>query len=125
MLTLTEIEDRMNFIQVYNNFNKYIQDELGFKPVNTSTTSDYHYSHYDTIIDSLQSVECYSNDILQLTIRFLRDKNEHKFMIVGNSGFHSNIFTLNEFKEFLKHEVIKARDSKIADLEKFNHLQLT
>ena len=118
-----EYEERRKFLQVYTDFNDWLS-KLGFECDNTynSTALDYHYSWYDDKLESLCSVEHYINEKLKMSIRFLRGRNEHKFMIVGELGASSELITIDEFKELLKQEVIKLRDEKLAELQFFNWL---
>ena len=118
-----EYEERKRFLQVYTDFNNWLF-KLGFESDKThkSTALDYHYSWYDEKLESLCSVEHYINERLKMSIRFLRDRNEHKFMIVGELGASSELIPIDEFKELLKQEVIKLRDEKLAELQFFNWL---
>lgn len=116
-------EERKQFLQVYTDFNNWLF-KLGFESDKTykSNSLDYHYSWYDDKLESLSSVEHYINERLKMSIRFLRGRNEHKFMIVGELGASSELIPIDEFKELLKQEVIKLRDEKLAELQFFNWL---
>lgn len=122
-LKIKEYEERKHFLQVYTDFNNWLF-KLGFKSDITykSTALDCHYSWYDDKIESLYSVEHYINERLEMSIRFLRDRNEHKFMIIGELGASSELIPIDEFKELLKQKVIKLRDEKLAELQFFNWL---
>ena len=106
------------FWKVYTDFDKWLQ-KLGFKEITKCKTSlDYNYSFYNKHINSLCGVEHYSNELLNFSIRLLRDKNEHKFMLVGELGTMSDIFTIDEFKKILTQEVVRLKDAKILELSK-------
>lgn len=120
-------EIRLNFIkfqQVYSEFNDFIKT-LGFRSGHywseSSTVNDYNYSHYKKQIDSLWGVEHYINDELSLSFRFLRDRNEHKFMIV-DGGAYSDVYLIDRFKEIILNSVIEVRDIKLKELEKYKNL---
>lgn len=108
---------RINFIKKYSEFDKWLLS-LQFKTQNTSTYADYHYLHYDNHINSMYGIEHYYNEILNLSIRFIRDSKTHKFMIVGGLGNYSDIILLNEFKNQILTEV------KTLKLEQLNKLKL-
>jgi hypothetical protein len=114
-----EILERQRFLDVYSEFNKWLYS-LGFRQgryfKETSTPLDYHWSHYDKDIDSLHSVECYIHDTLNLAIRFLRDRHEHKFMFVGEMGSSSITYTIDQTKELILNDVRKLRDEQLAKL---------
>lgn len=118
-----EYEERKLFLQVYTDFNNWLF-KLGFECDRSykSTALDCHYSWYDEKLESLYSVEHYINERLKISIRFLRGRYEHKFMIVGEFGASSELIPIDEFKELLKQEVIKLRDEKLAELQFFNWL---
>lgn len=118
-----EYEERKQFLQVYTDFNNWLV-KLGFENDRSlkSTALDFHYSWYDEKLESLCSVEHYINERLKMSIRFVRGRNEHKFMIVGELGASSELITIDEFKDLLKQEVIKLRDEKLSELQFFNWL---
>jgi len=111
------------FLHVYLEFDEWLST-IGFEPDRSykSTPMDYNYSWYKEKINSLYSVEHYINERLKLSLRFIRDRNEHKFMIVGKLGSSSELLSIDEFKELLKKEVIKSRDEELNKLEFFNWL---
>jgi hypothetical protein len=95
-----EILERQIFLDVYTEFDRWLL-LLGFRSPNTKESMghlNYHWGHYDKHIDSLYSVECYFHDTLKLSIHFLRDRHEHKFMFVGEMGSCSELQTLNKQK---------------------------
>lgn len=118
-----EYEKRKQFLKVYADFNNWLI-KLGFENDRSykSTALDFHYSWYDEKLESLYGVEHYINERLKMSIYFLRDRNEHKFMVVGEFGASSELMSIDEFKELLKQEVIKFRDEKLAELQFFNWL---
>lgn len=118
-----EYEERKQFLQVYTDFNNWLY-KLGFESDKSykSTHLDFHYSWYDEKIESLCSVEHYINERLKMSLRFLRGRNEHKFMVVGELGSHSELLSIDEFKKDIQNEVIRIRDEKLAELQFFNWL---
>ena len=118
-----QFKERLEFIEIYQSFDQWFLN-LGFTMENSSTPQDYHYSHYDGEIDSLYSVEHYINKRLDLSIRFLRDKKKHMFMIVGDYGMCSKIYSIDEFKVLILNTIITLRDQKLKELEFFNNIVL-
>ena len=114
-----EIAERKKFLDVYSEFDVWLRS-MGFRLGNseeTSTPADYNYSHYDNYVDSLVGVECYIQETLNLSIRFLRDRNEHKFMFVGNMGSHSETYTIEEATKIILEDAKRIRDIKLAELK--------
>lgn len=125
-----EYETRMVFLNTYTEFNQWLA-KLGFVKAAydvSSTYADYHWSHYDTLIDSLYGVEHYQHHNLKIGLRFLRDKNEHKFIFVGGqnnlNGQHSAVKTLDEAKQAIFDMVIANRDKILLDLKPLMDLTL-
>ena len=118
-----EYEERKQFLQVYADFNNWLL-KLGFESDKSykSTHLDYHYSWFDEKLESLCSVEHYINERLKISLRFLRGRNEHKFMVVGELGSYSELLSIDEFKNDIQNEVIRIRDEKLAELQFFNWL---
>jgi hypothetical protein len=120
--TKNEILERKKFLDIYIEFNTWLSS-LGFRQGHfwkeSTTAMDCHYSHYEKYIDSLYSVEHYVHDGVKLSIRFLRDRYEHKFMFVGELGSYSETHTLEEMKEII---LIECRTLKAYILEKYNAL---
>lgn len=112
----TEIESRQLFIDAYTNFDKWLLS-IGFRNGHyweeASTESDYNYSYYDEHINSFYGVECYVQDTLELTIRFIRDRYEHKIMFIKNTP---TTYSLDEAKEYILADFRKIRDEKTAKL---------
>lgn len=118
------MEERKKFLDIYFEFEDYLKS-LGFRTSNwkeNSTDLDYYYSHYNKYINPLYGVECYIHNILDFSIRFLRDRNEHKFMLVGQLGAVSKIYSIDEFKEIISNEVRELRDEKISKLSVLNNI---
>jgi len=116
-----EIIERQKFIDVYTEFDKWLIS-IGFKNKRTSNMEDYHYSTYNELITPMYSVEHYSNEFLMMSIRFLRDSYEHKFIIASGNPFgqHSTTMTIDEMKELILTQSIETRDQKIKELESLN-----
>ena len=116
---------RTEFLNVYSEFNKWLFS-IGFREGHywneSSTSSDVHYSHYDKFIDSLYSVEHYVHDTLKLSIRFMRDRYEHKFMFVGMGlfGGYSAIYTLEQTKELILNKAKEIKAEKLSELNAVN-----
>lgn len=120
-----KILERQRFLDVYTNFDNWLSS-LGFRTghywTESSTSMDCHYSHYDKHIDSLYSVEHYIHDTVNLSIRFLRDRYEHKFMFVGKIGDHSKVYSVDEIKEIIVTEVKFLRDKQLKQLSSIMNL---
>lgn len=106
---------------MYADFNNWLlklwfESDKSYK----STHLDYHYSWFDEKLESLCSVEHYINERLKISLRFLRGRNEHKFMVVGELGSYSELLSIDEFKNDIQNEVIRIRDEKLAELQFFN-----
>ena len=99
-----EFQIRMEFLSVYTEFDKWLS-LYNFKSMHSNTTSDYLYSHYSQSIKTLYGVEHYKNDFLRISIRFLRDKDKHVFMFVGDIGSYSEVYEIEEFKNILKKQI--------------------
>lgn len=113
-----EVLERKQFLDVYAEFNTWLRS-IGFRAGDiheSSTCLDFHWSHYNEDIDSLHSVECYLHDVVNLAIRFLRDRHEHKFMFVGIMGSSSEVYTLEETKELILNDVRRLRDEQLLKL---------
>jgi hypothetical protein len=113
-----EILERQRFLDVYTEFDRWLLS-LGFRSTNTKESMghlNYHWGHYDEHINSLYSVECYLHDTLKLSIHFLRDRNEHKFMFVGEMGSCSEITNIEQTKELILIELRKLRDEQLTKL---------
>ena len=112
-----EILERKQFLDVYSEFDKWLSS-IGFRNgcFEQGSYYDYHWSHYDKYIDSLYSVELYLHDTLKLSIRFMRDRNVHKMMFVGEMGSCSETYNISEMKELILIEVRKLRDEQLSKL---------
>ncbi len=108
----------IEFIEQYNVFNKWLLS-IGFKSIPSNTTLDYHYSSYDKYVDSLHGVEHYSHSILETDIRFLRDRNEHKFLLV-DCGEILETYNISEFKEFIVNVLSEIKNEKLEELNRIN-----
>jgi len=124
-MTTKEFNERKQFLDVYSEFNLWLKS-IGFRIGHywneSATTEDCHYSHYDDHIDSLWGIEHYIHDALNLSIRFLRDFHEHKFMFVGKMGSHSEVYSLEQTKEIILNEVRELRDLRLAELNELINL---
>lgn len=112
-----EILERKQFLDVYSEFDKWLSS-IGFRNgcFEQGSYYDYHWSHYDKHIDSLYSVELYLHVTLKLSIRFMRDRNVHKMMFVGEMGSCSETYNISEMKELILIEVRKLRDEQLSKL---------
>ena len=117
-----QFKERLEFIEIYQSFDQWFLN-LGFTAEHSSTPQDYHYSSYNNSINSLYSVEHYINKRLDLSIRFLRDRNKHMFMIVWDYGMCSELYSIVEFQEVILNTIINLRDHKLKELEFFNGLE--
>ena len=115
--TIVGILERKQFLDVYSKFDEWLCS-IGFRNgcFEQGSYYDYHCSHYDKYIDSLYSVELYLHDTLKLSIRFMRDRNIHKMMFVGEMGSCSETYNISEMKELILIEVRKLRDEQLSKL---------
>jgi hypothetical protein len=118
-----EFELRMSFLKVYDEFNLWLR-QIGFVVKHSSTTQDFNYSHYDEYVDSMYGVEFYTHPVLKLSLRFVRDNNEHKVMFVGEGlfGEHSEVIPLEDVKPNILEAVRQTRDLRLKELEPLLHL---
>ena len=117
-----QFKERLEFIEIYQDFDRWLLN-LGFTVEHSSTPQDYHYSSYNNLINSLYSVEHYINKRLGLSLRFLRDRNKHMFMVVGDFGSCSDIYSIDEFQQIILDTITILRDKKLKELEFFNGLE--
>lgn len=121
----SETLEREKFLNVYSDFSNWLFS-LGFRQGHfwkeSSASADYNYSHYENHIKSLYGVEHYVHDVLRLSIRFLRDKHEHKIMFVCILGSYSKTYTIEEAKDLILSDVRKLRDEKIEELNALANL---
>lgn len=105
----TTTEQRFKFIDTYTKFDVWLKS-VGFRSATlkeSSTPDDYHYSHY---IDSMYGVERYINDTFKISLRFLRGKNEHRIVFIGQIGATSSGMS-----------IIKARNEITKDMRTVLH----
>jgi len=117
--------ERQGFLDVYTEFTQWL-NILGFRSAHYwkegSTILDYNWTYYDEYIDSLYGVECFIHDIIKLEIRFLRDRNEHKFMFVYSFVDTSSIYSIEDGKELILNEVRRLRDEQLSKLSVMENL---
>lgn len=110
--------ERPIFLDIYVQFDKWLVS-LGFRSAaynERGTIYDYHYSHYNKHIDDMFGVEHRLHDTLKLSIYFLRDRNKHKIMFIGNVGSYSKTMSIEEAKESILLQVRTLRDEQLAKL---------
>ena len=119
-----EYEERLAFLNTYDEFDQWLR-RVGYKCVQSSTTSDFQWSHYDKLVDPLYSVEYYQHPVLKMDMRFLRDKNEHKLVFVGGGMFgeHSEATTLEDAKTSILAAIITTRDKALQELQPLMDLE--
>lgn len=122
-MTEEEFKNRGEFLEVYNDFDKWLLC-LGFRPAGVSEQChpmDVYYSYYNEYIDGMYAVEQYILDALKLQLRIIRDKNEHKFIFVGNFfGVFSKLYSLDETKNIILSTVKMLKERKFAELKNIN-----
>lgn len=113
-----EYEERLAFLNTYDEFDQWLR-RVGYKRAQSSTTSDFQWSHYDKLVDSMYSVEYYRHPVLKMDMRFLRDKNEHKLVFVGGGMFgeHSKVVTLEDAKASILAAIVSTRDKAMQELQ--------
>lgn len=115
-MTKNEMKSRMDFLSKYEEFDKWLLS-IGYVSGKIGSIQAYHYSVYDNHIDSLYSVEYYVNDILRTEISFIRDRTEHKFIIVGEMGSFSEPISIDEMKTFITAVTLKEKNNLLHKLE--------
>lgn len=120
----------MLFLNTYAQFDQWLI-KLGFVKAAYDVSAgyaDYHWSHYSELVEPLYGVEHYQHHALKIGTRFLRDKNEHKFLFVGSRnaifGEHSLVTELQPAKESILNMVITHRDKILLDMEALMNLSL-
>lgn len=103
-----EYEKRKQFLNSYNTEFDQWMSALHFKTIRSNTVADYHYSHYNEFVKALYGVEVYRNEFLNIDVRFIRDFDEHKFMIVGIMGGYSEVYSMEKFKSLILEGVQKS-----------------
>ncbi len=111
-------EQRKEFIKVYTEFDRWL-GELNFKSKPSNTPDDYFYSFYNNYIKAMYAVEFYRNDFLNISLRFLRDDQVHKFALVGAC---ETTYTIDEFKAIIMKYVTGSLSTIKLNLSKYDHV---
>lgn len=117
-MTKKQLKERLAFIDVYTEFDKWLKG-LGFriKTIDEGMMPEDNWcSAYSTYVTGLYGAESYKHDVLELDLRFARDREEHKFIFIGGFGENSKVYTLDEFRAEILHWVTTVRDEKIDKL---------
>lgn len=116
-----EFEKRKQFLITYNTDFDQWMSALNFKSIRSNTPADYHYSHYNEFVQALYGVEVFRNEFLNIDVRFIRDFYEHKFMIVGILGGHSEVYSMEKFKSLILEGVNKSLTEIKENLAKYEN----
>jgi hypothetical protein len=114
-----DITDREKFIEVYQEFISWLYS-IGFKAGSGGSVKDYNYSFYEDKIDSLCAVEHFFIKEIDVSLRFLRDRNEHKILFVDGLGNMSDIYDIKQAKFIILTHCKEAKNDKMNDLNKYN-----
>lgn len=114
-----EILECKEFLDVYFKLNEWLMS-IGFNSEVSNTPADIDYTN-GKYIDSLQGVEYYKHKILDIELRFMRDRFEHKLMFVGFISW-SKVYSIDEFKEDVLSLVRKVRDRELVKFETIKHI---
>lgn len=110
---------RMEFLNKYNEIDLFLES-LGFRTGHywkeNSTVNDYLYEEYRKNIDPLYGIEHYIHDVLNLSIRFIRDRNEHRIMFVVDIMGLSDSYSLDEAKDLILNQVRELKNEKLNEL---------
>ncbi len=93
-----EVLERQQFIDVYENFNKWLR-QMGYRPakiIGESSLTDNNTLIHS--VDTLWSVEHYVLDALRMHLYFVRERNKHVYYFVHGLFEHSYPHTEEEFK---------------------------
>lgn len=114
-----EISEREKFLLVYSEFTQWIYG-IGFRNGHywkeSATALDVYYASYKQYIEPLYSVEHYVQDVLKISIRFLRDRHTHKIMFVNGIRELSKAYTIEEAKEAILTQSRQVKEAKLAEL---------
>ncbi len=108
---LDEIEyiKRTHFLEKYHEFDRWLYSIKFRKNHFWKEQAPHHYSQYDELIESMYSCERYINDILELNIYFIRDKNKHIFLNLEDM----KLYSLEDFKMLILFNSRKIKEEKI------------
>lgn len=120
-MSKSKIQKRQEFLDVYNEFDKWLE-KMGFRSGHhwRESTSHLDYNYWSREIDSLHGVEHYLNDILQLSIRFLRERNNHGFYLTAEMAQRSGLIPIEEFKELILTQCLEIKTNKLRELQNLN-----
>ena len=106
---------RKKFIDVYDELNEWLKSK-GFIQTALNTEADYAYSFYDDLVEggALLGVECFTNEILKLRIRFICGTTKHEIRLVDTFSY-SDLLTITEFKCTVI-ELLKAKRDELCEL---------
>ena len=92
------IKEKVKFMVVYDELNEWVKSK-GFIQTALNTEADYAYSFYDDLVEggALLGVECFTNEILKLRIRFISGTTKHEIRLVDTFSY-SDLLTITEFK---------------------------
>ena len=113
-----QFKKREEFLKVYSEFDAWLI-EIGFETATLEermSPLNYHYSGYDKDIDPLYSVENYRHHVLQLDLRFMRDRNKHLVAFIGGFGLCSDAVSLKWAKSLISDKVLTLTNGKLNDL---------
>lgn len=108
------ISERQRFLDVYDNFNEWLR-YLQFKQGDGGTELDCNYWHE---IDTIYGVEHYMNNALNISLRFMRERNKHIFYIICGPFIRSYPLTIDEMKIEVMKDVRSIKDEKLKELSK-------
>jgi hypothetical protein len=114
---LKQIKERQVFLDVYNDFDDWLNG-LGFRMGHYWKESGGALDcNYWKDIESLRSVEHYVNDTLQLSIRFIRLREEHSFHIICGYMLLSRKLSMTEMKDHIFSICQEIKKKKLDKLE--------
>ena len=108
---------RGDFQEEYRALDAFLK-RLGFvKPDDyRSNVSQYRYSYYDEILESITPVEWWEHKLLRIELYFIRGSKEHKILEIGVGGANSVAIPLHEFMDNVRTQVLAMLDAKIETL---------
>lgn len=108
---LKEFQDK------YNQFDDWLKT-VGFKYGNNWKENNKVSTVIKTKINSLYGVEHYVHEVLNTSIKFIRDKNEHKVVFINKTDENiSPVMNLDDAKKCILNNLIIKRNKKLKQLQ--------
>lgn len=112
------ILERQRFLDAYNEFDRWL-NHMGYRPAkffgeDTITDNNIMVNQ----IDCLYGIEHYILDALNMSLYFIRERNDCVFYFVWGFNYHSKSHSLEEFKAQILKDTIANKYRALAEIEK-------